>query len=382
MIKFLVVLLVIQCALCSPTPGMLKAFKNAYNNTIEYLKEVKNRIGQGCLKPIIAKENSTVPENPDYKDLYQKSFTEEEKRGLTPLVNIADGLSIDNVKIKKYAELSGMSYCSISQIQQIGASGKLRVGRFELIDHAEVDKDKEGSGPVYSIKTSTNEAIIVFRGTVRIREWISNMNFLGNPVDPVFGQFPNTTKVHAGFQNHYLKLRPQIQRIVNSTLATNPSKIILAGHRYVSYCIVTNFNSLGGAMAYLNGIDMLTNLKQKVSGIFTYGAPMLGNQDLVNIVWEKMDKKIVPVTNKNDLIPFLGLSPNGGIFPEQYFYGENRQSYVKCFSGDLENDYCNQQYSCDKLSTKSHVFLGSLPIGSGLCAAVSSNDTSFPLAFK
>ena len=110
----------------------------------------------------------------------------------------------------------------------------------------------------YNAAEST--AIIAFRGTQTIWDWIEDLDALTFPYLP----YPDAGDVHMGFQLVYEHIRQSTSDLL-STGCKGVSKILVTGH------------SLGGAVAMLGAFDIAhTSLPGVPVEIYTFAGPRTG----------------------------------------------------------------------------------------------------------
>lgn len=159
-----------------------------------------------------------------------------------------------------------------------GAWGFNDVETFEAIRG--MDIDTQGF-----LAANNSHLLIAFRGSDSKADWLTNFQALYDP-----GPLQNS-KVHEGFQDAFFPAVLQIGRTLER-FRTNNQQIWVAGH------------SLGGALAVLlvavllrDGID--------VAGLYTYGAPRLGNSGFAKAFDKKMKGVSFRVVNSGDVVPHV-----------------------------------------------------------------------------
>jgi triacylglycerol lipase len=146
------------------------------------------------------------------------------------------------------------------------------------------------------IASDDNHILVTFCGSESFHDWWTNLTFISET-----GPFPGT-EVHKGFQD---ALVPTLIRIASDAQRYNPAsnkKIWITGH------------SLGGALAVLL-TAMLTADNVPVAGLYTYGAPRVGDTKFEEIFNDRF-ANAYRVVNENDMVPhlppeFLGFSHTG-----------------------------------------------------------------------
>ncbi|MGB5593547.1 MAG: lipase family protein [Crocosphaera sp.] len=141
--------------------------------------------------------------------------------------------------------------------------------------------------------------IIGFRGSEKKPDdWGANFKIRARPFD--FGE----GKVHRGFVSAFKAIVPysgpnvsKFEDVINNI--KNAQSIWLTGH------------SLGGALAIV-AANYLVHKKINVSGVYSFGAPRVGNGTYRNYVNEKLTYKYWRFMYENDIVP--DLPPPGLIY--------------------------------------------------------------------
>lgn len=157
--------------------------------------------------------------------------------------------------------------------------------------------------PVYLgfVLSSSENNIIVFRGTQTRIEWINNLTAIQKDyTDPISGQYFG--KIHEGFLRNYLRIVKPIPRTIAQQL--DPS----------IPCYVTG-HSLGASLAVLAALDIALNvpqLKEQIQ-LYTYASARVGDP-----TFAKLHAKQVPnsyrVFNLADLIPLMPPTESVGTY--------------------------------------------------------------------
>ena len=131
--------------------------------------------------------------------------------------------------------------------------------------------------------------IITLRGTQTPEDWLHNLDFIGEPYQPV----PGRGTVHQGFQLIYYAIRKNLVSIVN-TVGKGCTEVLITGH------------SLGGALAVLAMPDMLSNcLTGNVSPIlYNLAGPRAGHDDFQNF-FDAHINVCYRVVNTWDVVPHV-----------------------------------------------------------------------------
>lgn len=138
--------------------------------------------------------------------------------------------------------------------------------------------------------TETGMAVIAFRGTQQIRDWITNLDAAS---EDVTSRAPGSSavlgRVHKGFNRAFKSVEPQLHDLLKDD---GDLPLYIAGH------------SLGGALAtlatwYLPG--------RKLAACYTFGAPRVGDTGLMN----RYRTPIYRIVNGADPVPFV--PPSGAV---------------------------------------------------------------------
>jgi predicted lipase len=157
--------------------------------------------------------------------------------------------------------------------------------------------------PVYLgfVLSSSENNIIVFRGTQTKVEWINNFTALQKDYnDPNSGQYFG--KIHEGFIKNYLRIVAPIPKSIAEKLdPTIP-------------CYITG-HSLGASLATLAALDIALHvppLKEQIQ-LYTYASPRVGNP-----TFAKLHAQYIPnsyrVVNLADIIPFMPPTQSVGTY--------------------------------------------------------------------
>mmetsp|Transcript_48987 Transcript_48987/g.78934 ORF Transcript_48987/g.78934 Transcript_48987/m.78934 type:complete len:404 (+) Transcript_48987:409-1620(+) len=166
-----------------------------------------------------------------------------------------------------------------------------------------------------------NKAVVVFRGTDYLINWIQDLMVYKVDSDYDCGYYPppplappppkddeqrevppkprkRKCKVHSGFKSDWLSVRDNVMNATHAVLDMYPSaELWVTGH------------SLGGALASLCGLDLQmqynkTSPNPKTVNLFTLGQPRVGNKDFADFLWEKIPAA-TRVVHQNDVVPHL-----------------------------------------------------------------------------
>ncbi|MWC30037.1 lipase family protein [Paenibacillus sp. MMS18-CY102] len=132
---------------------------------------------------------------------------------------------------------------------------------------------------------SEHSAILAFRGTGSVMEWVSDFisqQIRCKPVKP-----PSLT--HKGFTDIYMSCRDKVLALVRNV--SPDKKLYITGH------------SLGGALATLAALDTAFNDLREPT-VYTFGAPRVGDPKFSRI-YNRMIKEHWRVQNEFDIVPLL-----------------------------------------------------------------------------
>ncbi len=124
--------------------------------------------------------------------------------------------------------------------------------------------------------------VIAFRGTDDPEDWIQNLN-----------QYHHKSEdgaIHAGFAMCYSTMRTELAALIKEK---SPKYLWITGH------------SLGGALALVCAYDLERYHGQRVTGIFTFGQPMVGREQFAVHIQNQLGTRFVHFVNGQDLVPRL-----------------------------------------------------------------------------
>lgn len=128
------------------------------------------------------------------------------------------------------------------------------------------------------VASDSNTAIVAFRGTESLGDWISNLNTLSRTKS--YGI------VHRGFLNAFEIVKNELERVLH-TMSVN--SILLTGH------------SLGGALATVAAAEWQGSFP--INGVYTYGQPAVGKQKFPSFIRENYNQKFFRFVNDDDVVP-------------------------------------------------------------------------------
>ena len=161
----------------------------------------------------------------------------------------------------------------------------LAVGGFELVgalsDHG---TDTQGFVTVRRAGDEMDMAMVSFRGTENVQDWITNLQYSLTPADsPQAEGRESTGKVHRGFLDAFMSVRDQLDWYLPCAAGL---PIFITGH------------SLGGALATL-GAAQLTGWG--LVACYTFGAPRVGNKGFSG----SLRTPVYRVVNPLDTVPHM-----------------------------------------------------------------------------
>ncbi len=132
--------------------------------------------------------------------------------------------------------------------------------------------------------------VIAFRGTDEGEDWLTNAGVYLRQMD--------LGKIHSGFSTAYSTLRPTV---LDAVEYHRPKYLWITGH------------SLGGALAVVCAHDLTLFHNLELSGVITFGQPMIGNRDFTESLQERVGDRFVHFCNGLDAVPHtpLGLKHCG-----------------------------------------------------------------------
>ena len=164
--------------------------------------------------------------------------------------------------------------------------------------------------------------MLIFRGSQEVADWKTNFSFKLRPFQGKIN--PNAElpggEVHQGFQGAW----ESVEKVVGYYLRqwwADDSQLWVAGH------------SLGGALAALAATS-LDYQGFKVSGLYTFGQPRVGDWQFVREVNQRMGDRMFRYVNNNDVVPMI--PPQFNILKPTRFYGHMGQFRYFSTSGKLQ----------------------------------------------
>ena len=150
---------------------------------------------------------------------------------------------------------------------------------FKSLGFSEVTTLVDGSMIGY-VLYGDGVCVIVFRGTDGGLDWLASLSSL--PTGLPHGS------IHRGFHHSYQPLKRQLQIVLDKS---DPKEIWVTGH------------SLGGALALVCAYDLIANEDQDISGVMTFGQPMVAGSELATYLDEGLAGKYAHFVNDADIVP-------------------------------------------------------------------------------
>ena len=127
---------------------------------------------------------------------------------------------------------------------------------------------------------SDGVCVIIFRGTDDGFDWFTNLGSLSTGT-------PHGS-IHRGFLGSYQPLKRQIGIVLDQI---DPEEIWITGH------------SLGGALALVCAYDLIATEQGEISGVMTFGQPMVAGSELANYLDEQLVGRYAHFVNDADIVP-------------------------------------------------------------------------------
>jgi triacylglycerol lipase len=174
----------------------------------------------------------------------------------------------------------------------------------------------------------TKTAVVSFRGTQTLEDWLADLDFVAIPYKPV----ADAGLVHMGFQLVYDAVRESVSSLVQA-LAAGVENIWVTGH------------SLGGALAVLCAPDLVSNVnKSIIPKLYTFAGPRVAQDKLIGAGFRQLFDGRIPmcyrIANRWDKVPDLppaiafyehvghGVSVDGGFTLDLARAHSLQQSYL------------------------------------------------------
>ncbi|KAJ9072147.1 hypothetical protein DSO57_1000455 [Entomophthora muscae] len=152
------------------------------------------------------------------------------------------------------------------------------------------DSEYRASATV-SYHKKTQQAVVSYKYTTGLRNWLSNLDFLLGPLEGA----PKGVMVHRGMLQYYQSIHNQTMKRVVNILKTQEVKSI----------VVTGY-SLGASIATLS-VPFWAKFKQNYNvpiTVISYAGARTGNLQ-AKLYYESLGIPIMRYTNRDDIIPML-----------------------------------------------------------------------------
>ena len=191
----------------------------------------------------------------------------------------------------RYDPMDALSFAVASHLtysSQKRVLGLLKAWGFTNTEYVDVKRGRDIDTQAF-VAGNGKSILIAFRGSESSADWMTNIQATTAP-----GPFPGT-RVHRGFQDALYPAMLSVYRALRD-MQDKGQEVWLTGH------------SLGGALAVLTAA-MLCDNDVKVSGIYTYGAPRVGNGAFARELDQHLGGCSFRVVNAPDLVPHVPPEP-------------------------------------------------------------------------
>ena len=161
----------------------------------------------------------------------------------------------------------------------------LAAGGFELVGAlSDAGTDTQGFVAVRRASDEMDMAVVSFRGTENLQDWMTNLQYSLTPADfPQAEGRESTGKVHQGFLAAFRSVRDQVDAYLS---CAEGLPIFITGH------------SLGGALATLGATHLCG---RDLVACYTFGAPRVGNKGYSG----SLQTPVYRVVNPGDPVPHV-----------------------------------------------------------------------------
>jgi triacylglycerol lipase len=173
------------------------------------------------------------------------------------------------------AFLAEAAHCAYNSPQEIVAqAARWNYPHFRFLE--------KGNTQAYLI-ANDQRVVLVFRGTepTSPKDWLTNTKL---PLVEALGG-----KVHEGFWQDWRDLEDLVVEQV-TRLRDRNQELWITGH------------SLGGALSVLAALTLVTQ-DQRVNGVYTFGAPRVGDTDFSNSYNSYLQAQTLRLVNHRDMVP-------------------------------------------------------------------------------
>ena len=252
-------------------------------------------------------------------ELAYTPFDEESEHHIlalaTELAELSDQTKIAERLRNAQEILAGMmSAPQQGQETNVALRAALAVGGFELGGDRVIHDPTTDTQAYVAIRKPKGDdlglAVICFRGTKQVRDWITNIGIAKHPIaHPKTGG--HIGNMHQGFHGAYMAVHDDIAACL---------------HGYEELPLYITGHSLGGALAV---VATWYQSSAKLAACYTFGAPRAGDQGLI----DKFKTPIYRVVNGPDPVPFV---PPSGYTVDVFKGGLRILSSVLPFGGVID----------------------------------------------
>nr|GLL45884.1 phospholipase A1-IIgamma-like [Ipomoea trifida] len=154
------------------------------------------------------------------------------------------------------------------------------------------------------------DIVVVWRGTIRLFEWITNIIFLFVNAPLIFGQNSDPL-VHMGW--YYMYTSAIQDSPLNATSARDQIREEVARlvelYKDEEISITVTGHSLGSSMATLNATDLafnpINNNKDIPITAFLYASPKVGDENFKNAISNQQNLRVLRISDVNDPVPLV-----------------------------------------------------------------------------
>nr|GMC53571.1 phospholipase A1-II 4-like [Ipomoea batatas]GMC87383.1 phospholipase A1-II 4-like [Ipomoea batatas]GMC96093.1 phospholipase A1-II 4-like [Ipomoea batatas] len=154
------------------------------------------------------------------------------------------------------------------------------------------------------------DIVVVWRGTIRPFEWITNIIFLFVNAPLIFGQNSDPL-VHMGW--YYMYTSAIQDSPLNATSARDQIREEVARlvelYKDEELSITVTGHSLGSSMATLNATDLafnpINNNKDIPITAFLYASPKVGDENFKNAISNQQNLRVLRISDVNDPVPLV-----------------------------------------------------------------------------
>ncbi|XP_031093290.1 phospholipase A1-IIalpha-like [Ipomoea triloba] len=154
------------------------------------------------------------------------------------------------------------------------------------------------------------DILVVWRGTIRPFEWITNIIFLFVNAPLIFGQNSDPL-VHMGW--YYMYTSAIQDSPLNATSARDQIREEVARlvelYKDEEISITVTGHSLGSSMATLNATDLafnpINNNKDIPITAFLYASPKVGDENFKNAISNQQNLRVLRISDVNDPVPLV-----------------------------------------------------------------------------